>query len=70
MLLSLRAGQKPFLQRHSKPSQISFGLKYFVSSEEISLQNLISGLLSELKKLSFIVKDYMTSIRSLRQDPS
>ena len=48
--------EKPFLQRHSKLSQISFGMKYFVSRREISLQKLISGSLSELKKLSFTVK--------------
>ena len=29
--------EKRFLQRHSKPSRISFGLKYFASGGEISL---------------------------------
>ena len=41
--------EKPFLQRHSKRSRISFGLKHFVSRGEISLSKLISGSISELK---------------------
>ena len=45
LLIFMSETEKPFLQRYSKPSLISFGLKYFISRGEITTvsQNYIKS---------------------------
>ena len=47
--------RETFLQRRSKPSRISFELKYFVKRRNITIK-LIPGSLLGLTKLSFTIK--------------
>ena len=59
-----RKTEKPLLGRHSKPSPISFGLKYFVSRGEINVWIVfrIKKIITQCERLYDIDSNFMSGV--------